>query len=196
MWTCVHCSFFNSNESVACEVCYRTDTSTSFEIVWEWTPDNQVWIPYDRPTCARLERNYHRHPTSLVKVALDQGPYFSKHPHLYRFTLDRASNDFHQTNLSTLRRRPARRRSIRDDIFVVKDKKAVRGDRCIMCQEACVYDEEEEEEEEDGEGEVVKLKACEEGHYFHRECIAGYVMMRAMCPVCFKAVQVRTEVEG
>lgn len=58
------------------------------------------------------------------------------------------------------------------------------NDRCVICQDGF----------EGGEGrekgrEIVRLKECV-GHYFHKECIGGYVMLRGSCPVCFKKVEV------
>ncbi|KAJ3174159.1 hypothetical protein HDU88_000127 [Geranomyces variabilis] len=214
MWPCVQCTFMNSNDSLACEVCHVTDVNANpIDVVWEWSPDNERWIPYGKFTSRRIEAAYQSDKT---KTTL-KGGYFATAPDVYKFHLNKAGNYFYQINTFSRRARPARRRSGSDALVVVDLASIDSQDRCVMCQERCVRiqsaagpvesahdnddddddDEDEDDDEDDeeqlaggGDEEVVKLARCADGHYFHRGCITGYLLLRNHCPVCFQSATV------
>ncbi|KAJ3183822.1 hypothetical protein HDU87_005938 [Geranomyces variabilis] len=213
MWPCVQCTFMNSNDSLACEVCYVTDINANpIDVIWEWSPDNERWIPYGKFTCRRIEAAYQ---SDKPQITL-KGGYFATAPDVYKFRLNKTDNCFYQVNTFSRCARPARRRAGPDALVVVDLASVDSQDRCVMCQERCVgdqavavavesaqdedddddddvYDDEDDEEQQvagGGADEVVKLARCADGHYFHRGCITGYLLLRNHCPVCFQPATV------
>ncbi|KAI8922366.1 hypothetical protein DFJ77DRAFT_446330 [Powellomyces hirtus] len=189
MWACVQCSYLNCNDSLACEVCYVTNVNANhMDVVWEWTPDNEVWIPYGKFTARKIEAAYRN---DKQKITL-RGGFFSTAPDAYHFRLDKENNVYYQVNLCSRKRRPARRRSAYDALVSVDIANIDPEDRCIMCQELCstpFAQDSDAEDNDDADNDVVKLTGCGDGHYFHRDCIAGYLLLRASCPVCFTPIE-------
>ncbi|KAJ3159448.1 hypothetical protein HDU86_001766 [Geranomyces michiganensis] len=168
----------------------------------------QIWIPYGKSTTRRIESAY---KDGKTKITL-KGGYFATAVDTFKFHLDKPHNRFYQINMTSRRARAARRRSGTDALVVVDVGRVDAQDRCVMCQERCFVgrdhhdeedhvdddehaEEEEEEQEEEaeqglGDDEVVKLARCADGHYFHRGCISGYLLLRNTCPVCFQPATV------
>ncbi|KAI8822205.1 uncharacterized protein EV422DRAFT_421101 [Fimicolochytrium jonesii] len=184
-WACTECSLLNKNEDLACVICYVTKPTARFRsVIWEWTPDNERWIPYDEPTSTAIERAY---STNAKTIDLNTGTYFSQFRGTYKFYLNRPTKTYYQKNVLTHFRRPARRRS-NEHVFVTIDPATLEAnDRCVMCQED--FSDVDDATVTEAERTVVRLKVCH-GHFFHKECISQFVMIRERCPVCFARVDV------
>lgn len=170
-WSCEACTSFNANTEIACTVCFTTRMSAKdVAVTWEWQAED-VWIPYDLPTCLQVEEAYKQ---KLDRVVLSSG-FFASQRGAYEiqfqwegraapqprklFSKSKPADDgkadanakclrMTQINVRSHNPRVVRRIDTNDDsIFVKIDKFAVLTDtdKCGVCQDMFI-----EEEDEDG----------------------------------------------
>lgn len=170
-WSCEACTSFNANTEIACTVCFTTRMSAKdVAVTWEWQAED-VWIPYDLPTCLQVEEAYKQ---KLDRVVLSSG-FFASQRGAYEiqfqwegraapqprklFSKSKPADDgkadanakclrMTQINVRSHNPRAVRRIDTNDDsIFVKIDKFAVLTDtdKCGVCQDMFI-----EEEDEDG----------------------------------------------
>jgi len=178
-WTCEHCTWVNKETDLACNMCYTTHSGAKdLPIQWEWQPNPDQWIPYDKIAGAQIEAAYQGRLRSMNLTA----GYFSNTTERYIMHFDLVTRRFEQENINTRKRRSVRRVADDDNSILISvphtsvDAESI----CAICIEPFT--------DEDASTSAVRLPPCEPGHYFHRLCIAQAIKLRDRCPLCAKPV--------
>jgi len=175
-WTCEHCTWVNKDFDIACTMCYITHSGArNLPFQWEWQPNPDQWIPYDKLSSAQIEAAYQ---AGLPNVTLTAG-YFRFLGGRHILHMDHLTRKFEQENTSTRKIRSVRRIADDDNSILMPVTSIDAESICAICIEPFAGD---------GLTDVVRLPPCAPGHYFHRLCIAQAIKLRDRCPLCAKSV--------
>jgi len=160
-------------------MCYITHSGAKdLPVQWEWQPNPDQWIPFDKLASAQIEAAYQGHlPTTNLTAG-----YFSNTSERYVLHLNHVTRRFEQENINTRKRRSVRRIADDDNSILISvqhtsiDPESI----CSICIEDFTGEE--------GPLGAVRLPPCAPGHYFHRMCISMAIKLRDKCPLCAKQV--------
>jgi hypothetical protein len=160
-------------------MCYITHSGArDLPVQWEWQPNPDQWIPYDKLASAQIEAAYQG---GLSSLTLTTG-YFCSTGERYIVYLNHVTRRFEQENTGSRKRRSVRRIADDDNSILIPvlhtsiDAESI----CAICIEDFTGDEVSTD--------VVRLPPCAPGHYFHRVCISHAIKLRDRCPLCAKPV--------